>query len=143
MCPRLINILEVVIIDFVLRLCVASDIVTIEERLLILSFDPSSPVLSKFPSQLLDRQCVESHLGKLVHVIDSATMEMMASDLGLSQVEVDDIQSSWEGKPVKQRLEMFKKWLEKNKSQATYRWVCHSVCTCYVQFTMCRYKLSS
>ena len=99
--------------------------------------------LSKFPSQLLDRQCVESHLGKLVHVIDSVTMEMMASDLDLSQVEVDDIQSSWERKPVKQRLEMFKKWLEKNKSQATYRWVCHSVCTCHVQFTMCRYKQSS
>ena len=86
--------------------------------------------LSKFPSQLLDCQCVESHLGKLVHVIDSATMEMMASDLDLSQVEVDDIQSSWERKPVKQRLEMFKKWLEKNKSQATYRLVFHRVCTC-------------
>ena len=109
---------------FVLKLCVASEI---EERLLILSFDPSSPVLSKFPSQLLDRQCVESHLGKLVHVIDSVTMEMMASDLDLSQVEVDDIKSSWERKPVKQRLEMFKKCLEKNNSQATYRWVCHSV----------------
>ena len=120
----------------------ASDIATLEEILLILSF-PLPPVLSKFPSQLLDRQCVESHLGKLVHVIDSATMEMMASDLDLSQVEVDDIPSSWERKPVKQRLEMFKKWLEKNKSQATYRWVCHSVCTCYVQFTMCCYKQSS
>ena len=105
---------------FVLKLCVASDIAIIEERLLILSFPPP-PVLSKFPSQLLDRQCVESHLGKLVHVIDSATMEMMASDLDLSQEEVDDIQSSWERKPVKQRLEMFKKCLEKNKSQATYR----------------------
>ena len=93
--------------------------------------------LSKFPSQLLDRQCVESHLGKLAHVIDSVTMEMMASDLDLSQVEVDDIQSSWERKPVKQRLEMFKKWLERNKSQATYRWVCHNVCKIIMYICVC------
>ena len=48
-------------------------------------------------------------------------MVMMATDLELSAVEVDDIQTAWPRKPVIQRLEMFKKWQEKRKSQATYR----------------------
>lgn len=77
--------------------------------------------LSKFPAQLLDRPCGISLIGKLVHNIDTETMVMMATDLELSAVEVDDIQTAWPRKPVIQRLEMFKKWQEKRKSQATYR----------------------
>ena len=77
--------------------------------------------LSKFPAELLDRQCFESHLGKLVHHITTDTMVMMATDLGLSDVEVDDIQTAWPRNPAKQRLEMFKKWQEKKTSEATYR----------------------
>ena len=77
--------------------------------------------LSKFPAELLDRQCFESHLGKLVHHITTDTMVMMATDLGLSDVEVDDIQTAWPRKPAIQRLEMFKKWQEKKTSKATYR----------------------
>ena len=80
--------------------------------------------LSKFPAELLDRPCVESHLSKLVHHITTDTMVMMATDLGLSDVEVEDIHEIWPRNPAKRRLEMFKKWQEKNQSQATYRWVC-------------------
>ena len=82
--------------------------------------------LSKFPGQLLNHQCFESHLAKLVHCIDTETMELMAPNLELTPVEVDDIQTAWPRKPIKQRLEMFKTWVEKNKSQATYRYMCVS-----------------
>ena len=73
--------------------------------------------LSRFPSELLDRVCVESHLGKLVHCINLETMLIMATDLGLTDVEVDDIRDSWPGKPALQRLEMLK------RSRTTYRYV--------------------
>ena len=79
--------------------------------------------LSKFPAELLDRPCAESVLGKLVHHIITDTMVLLATDLGLSDVEVEDIQEIWPKNPVKHRLEMFKKWQQKNTSQATYRWV--------------------
>ena len=78
--------------------------------------------LSKFPAELLDRQCFASHLGKLVHHITTDTMVMMAADLGLTDVEVDDIQTAWPRNPLKQRLEMFKKWKGKKSSEATYRY---------------------
>ena len=78
--------------------------------------------LSKFPAELLDRQCFESHLGKLVHHVTTDTMVMMAADLGLTDVEVDDIQTAWPRNPLKQRLEMFKKWKGKKLSEATYRY---------------------
>ena len=80
--------------------------------------------LSKFPTDLLDSPCVESHLGKLVHVIDTETMVMMATHLELLAVEVDDIQTAWPRKPAIQRLEMFKRWQEKKILQATYRYGC-------------------
>ena len=79
--------------------------------------------LSKFPAQLLDVPCVESHLSKLVHMIDTESMVLLATDLELLAVEVDDIQTAWPRKPAVQRLEMFKKWKQKNQSKATYRWV--------------------
>ena len=82
--------------------------------------------LSKFPVELLDRPCAESHLGKLVHMIDTESMMLLATDLELLAVEVDDIQTAWPRKPAVQRLEMFKKWKQKNTSQATYRWVATS-----------------
>ena len=79
--------------------------------------------LSKFPAELLDRQCFESHLGKLVYHITTDTMVMMATDLGLSDVEVNDIQTIWPRNLAKQRLEIFKKWKEKRTSETTYRYV--------------------
>ena len=77
--------------------------------------------LSKFPAHLLDHTCVESHLGKLVHVIDTKSMMLLATDLELSAVEVNDIQVAWPRSPAVQRLEMFKRWLQKKQSRATYR----------------------
>ena len=79
--------------------------------------------LSKVPARLLDIPCAESHLGKLVHSIDTESMVLLATDLGLTDVEVDDIRTAWPRKPAVQRLEMFKTWQQKNQSQATYRWV--------------------
>jgi hypothetical protein len=79
--------------------------------------------LSKFPAYLLDRPCTESHLGKLVHMIDTESMVMLATDLELSAVEVHDLQTAWPRNPAIQRLEMFKKWRQKNQSKATYRYV--------------------
>ena len=78
--------------------------------------------LYRFPSDLLDRPCFECHLAKLVRCIDSETMELIAIDLELTTVEVDDIKTAWPRKPAQQRMEMFKTWREKNKSQATYRY---------------------
>ena len=77
--------------------------------------------LSKFPAHLLDVPCAESHLGKLVHCITIDTMVMMAADLGLTDVEVEDIREIWPRNPPKQRLEILKKWQQKNQSQATNR----------------------
>ena len=75
---------------------------------------------SKFPAELLDRQCFDSHLGKLVYHIKTDTMVMMATDLGLSDVEGDNIQTAWPRNPAKQRPEMFKTLQEKRASEATY-----------------------
>ena len=85
--------------------------------------------LSKFPTELLDRQCFESHLGKLVHHITTDATVMMATDLGLSDVEVEDCQLNfaWIRNPAKQRLQIFKKWQEKKSSEATYRY-----CTLFI-----------
>ena len=79
--------------------------------------------LSEFPAHLLDIPCAESHLGKLVHLIDAESMVLLATDLGLTDVEVKDVREIWPRKPAAQRLEMFKTWQQKNQSQATYRWV--------------------
>ena len=84
--------------------------------------------LSKFPDELLDHPCAKSHLGKLVHVIDTESMVLLATDLELLAVEVDDIRTAWPRKPAVQRLEMFKRWQQKNRSQATYRWVFKLFC---------------
>ena len=52
--------------------------------------------LSKFPAHLLDRPCTESHLGKLVHCITTDAMVLMAADLGLTAVEIDDVRTAWQ-----------------------------------------------
>ena len=88
--------------------------------------------LSKFPAQLLDVPCAESHLGKLVHCLTTDSMVLLTPDLGLPDVEVEDIREIWPRNPPKQRLEIFKKWQQKNQSQAIYRWghKLHRVCMC-------------
>ena len=82
--------------------------------------------LSRFPGNLLDRPCLECHLGKLVHFIDVETMVIMAAEFELTRVEVDDIQSAWPTKPALQKLKMFNKWQEIKQSEATYRCVSRS-----------------
>lgn len=77
--------------------------------------------LSKFPSELLDRLSIESHLGIIVHDFDTETITFLATDLELSAVEVHDIQSSWPEKPAAQRLELLKNLKEEKKSQITYK----------------------
>ena len=84
--------------------------------------------LSKFPAQLLDSPCAESHLGKLVYCLTTETMLLLVPDLGLSDVEVEDIREIFPRSPPKVRLEIFKQWQQKNQSQATYRWVMVSCC---------------
>ena len=39
----------------------------------------------RFPGDLLDRPCLESHLGKLVHFIDVDTMVIVAAELELTK----------------------------------------------------------
>ena len=85
--------------------------------------------LSKFPAQLLDVPCAESVFGKLVRMIDTESTVLLATHLGLSDVEVNDAQAMWPRKAAVQRLEMFKTWQQKIQSQATYRLVRSSVYT--------------
>ena len=74
--------------------------------------------LSRFPSaDLLERPITESHLGKLVHCLNLETVLIMAAELGLTDVQVDDVKLSYPGEPLLQRLEMLK------RSQTTYRCV--------------------
>ena len=56
--------------------------------------------LSRFPSSLLDRPCLESHLGKLVRLLSSETVMLMTADLGLAGVDVDDVRDSLPWKPA-------------------------------------------
>lgn len=79
--------------------------------------------LSRFPSELLDCACAESHLGKLVHMIDAKSIELLATHIELLAAEIDDIQSTWPKMSAVERLQAFKTWQKKNKSQPTYRYV--------------------
>ena len=71
--------------------------------------------LSRFPIDLLDRPITDSNLGKLIHCFNLETVLLMAPELGLTDVQVDDIRDAWPRKPAVQRLEMLK------RSQTTYR----------------------
>ena len=78
--------------------------------------------LSRFPSELLDRLCIESHLGEIVHDLDTETIvTLLANDLELSTVEVHDIESSWPEKSTAQQLELLKNLKAEKKSQITYK----------------------
>ena len=81
--------------------------------------------LSKFPAELLDSPCVESHLVKLTEHFSEWQISLSTS-LELTVVEVEDIERAWPREPARQRVEMFRRWRNKLTSQATYR--CVSVC---------------
>ena len=77
--------------------------------------------LSKFPQRhLLDRPCVESHLVQVKNCFSDWQSEL-STYLELTPVECQDIESNWPRDSARQRLEMFRKWQEKYKEQATYR----------------------
>ena len=77
--------------------------------------------LSKFPAWLLDRPCVDDHLVQLTECFSE--WQIISTGLKLSTVEAQDIESNWPRNAARQRLEMFRKWKEKNKEQATLRFV--------------------
>ena len=75
--------------------------------------------LSKFPTELLDSPCVESNLVKLTECFSE--WQIISTGLELSKVESQDIVNDWPRNTARQRLEMFRKWQEKKRSQATLR----------------------
>ena len=77
--------------------------------------------LSKFPAELLDSPCVDAHLVKLTECFSE--WQIISTSLELSKVEIRDIESNWPRNAARQRLQMFRKWQEKKRSQATLRWV--------------------
>ena len=77
--------------------------------------------LSKFPAELLDSSCVESHLVNLTECFSEWQINLSTS-LELTAVEVKDIKEKWQD-PARRRVEMFRSWQNKLASQATYRCV--------------------
>ena len=75
--------------------------------------------LSKFPAELLDSQCDESHLVKLTECFSEWQVSLSTS-LELTGVEVEDIEKQWQN-PPRRRAEMFRRWWNKLASQATYK----------------------
>ena len=76
--------------------------------------------LSRFPDELLDSQCADSHLIELTGCF-SEWQSGIAAGLGLTMVEINDIETAWPREPARQRMEMFRKWQEKMNKRATYR----------------------
>ena len=76
--------------------------------------------LSRFPSELLNSQCSDAHLAKLTDSFSDWQLHI-ATGLGLTMVEIKDIETAWPRDPARQRMEMFKEWKEKMETQATYR----------------------
>ena len=77
--------------------------------------------LSKFPFEVLDVRCAESHLVKLTDHFSMWQIHI-STGLGLTAVEIEDIELNWPRDTARQRVEMFRRWQEKMKSQATYRY---------------------
>ena len=77
--------------------------------------------LSRFQDELLNSQCADSHLDKLIDTF-SDWQSHIAIGLGLTIVEICDIERAWPREPQRQRMEMFRKWKAKMDKQATYRY---------------------
>ena len=76
--------------------------------------------LSRSPNELLNSQCSDAHLVKLTDSFSDWQLHI-APGLGLTMVEIKDIETAWPRDPPRQRMEMFRKWKEKMNMQATYR----------------------
>lgn len=77
--------------------------------------------LSRFQDELLNSKCADSHLDKLIDTF-SDWQSHIAIGLGLTIVEIHDIERAWSREPQRQRMEMFRKWKAKMDKQATYRY---------------------
>ena len=77
--------------------------------------------LSKFEDELLNRQCADGHLDKLTETF-SKWQSHIATGLGLTMVEIRDIETAWPREPQRQRMDMFRKWKTKVDEKATYRY---------------------
>ena len=77
--------------------------------------------LSKFPAELLDSLCVESHLVKLTECFSEWQLNL-STTLELTAVEVRDIEEEWQN-PARRRVEMFRRW--RNKLASTGVFQCH------------------
>lgn len=77
-------------------------------------------ILKSFPSEWLDKSCVEEHLLKLTDHFSEWTN--IATYLGLTAVQQKDIENDWPRNHQRQRKEMFKKWKEAPKKSSTYRY---------------------
>ena len=75
--------------------------------------------LARFQDELLSSQCADSHLDKLTDIF-SEWQSHIATGLGLTLVEINDIETAWPREPQRQRMEMFRKWKVKAEKQATY-----------------------
>ena len=76
--------------------------------------------LARFPDELLDRRCADAHLNELTGCFSEWQLGI-ASGMGLTNVEIKDIESAWPRKLARQRLEMFIRWQKKMDMDATYR----------------------
>ena len=76
--------------------------------------------LSRFPDELLDYHCNDTHLMRLTYTF-SEWQGAIAVGLGLTLVEIRDIETAWPREPVRQRMEMFRRWKKKMEKKATYR----------------------
>ena len=79
--------------------------------------------LSRFPDELLDKQCTDLHLVKLTGSF-SEWQGAIATGLGLTLVDIHDIETAWPREPVRQRVEMFRRWKKVMNEKTTYRYVC-------------------
>ena len=77
--------------------------------------------LDKFQDDLLNHQCADGHLDKLTDTFSEWKIHI-GTGLGLTMVEIKDIETAYPRDPQNQRMEMFRKWKIKCDKRATYRY---------------------
>ena len=83
--------------------------------------------LAKFDKRSfnLDAVCAEAHMVRLTEHFSFSCWNKpsIIQSLDLTVAELKDIESCYERKPRRQRLELLMKWKEKTGPHATYRYV--------------------
>lgn len=77
--------------------------------------------ISRFPSHKLDDVCSEEYLLKLAETFSEWIS--VSTFLQLTKVQREDIERNWPHDSKRQRVEMFSKWKELKKGEATYRYI--------------------